>query len=149
MTYLIFKKTVQKTLGPPFNQCLKSGDSFDSDLYRQTIQSTSYSYREDNCYDVCFKNEYHKRCATNASGLHDNTRSCQAQWPLECDSVLFDTHTETLNFDSITWQISPDLWSNQTFNMSNIFNIYILIFGRDQLHRDCADSKNESGGSRC
>ncbi len=50
LTNVILSKTIQNNLGKPF----KSGESFDSDLFRETI-SSGYEYRQVNCFDLCLQ----------------------------------------------------------------------------------------------
>ena len=47
-------RTFSSKLDKPYNKCLKdikSLNTFDSDLYRFIIQNTSYSYRQQDCFD--------------------------------------------------------------------------------------------------
>lgn len=97
-SYLGFglKQTLQNTLGRPYNQCLKAGEHFNSDLYIETIQD-NYTYRQINCYEICFKKHYKQfcisfdnNCYTNFTSTFDYRAMCNEYCPIECDLVSFD-----------------------------------------------------------
>lgn len=137
LTDLVLSKTVQRTLGPPYNKCLKEGQTFDSDLFRETIQS-GYTYRQVNCYDRCLskiyiekcnpmKNKHSNECYNNLTAYFDFKKLCSVYCPIECDSVTFTADTMTLDFNSITWPIIPAKYANETFNVSSIFSLWIYF----------------------
>lgn len=137
LTDLVLSKTVQKTLGLPYNTCVKSGETFDSDLFRETI-SSGYQYRQVNCYDLCLKKHYIKecnlvdndhngQCYTNVTANFDFKRLCENYCPLECDSVTIQTNIQTLNFESITWPVIPERHANTSYNLSNVFSLWIYF----------------------
>ena len=136
LTNVILSKTIQNNLGKPFNECLKSGESFDSDLFRETI-SSGFEYRQVNCFDLCLQKKYVNECLnlanatfnnegfTNVSAAFDFKGLCEVYCPVECDSVGIATNIQTLNFDAITWSVIPAKHANSSFNSSNVFSIWI------------------------
>jgi len=127
-TDLIISKTTQTRLGPPYNQCLKDGNTFDSDLFRETA-AKDYTYRQVNCFDLCFRQYYIKACSStegvytecylNFTQNFDNNKICSEFCPLECDLVKFDVekHEYSLattallkNSSDISSEITHNLW---------------------------------------
>ncbi len=136
LTDLIITKTIQNNLGEPYNKCLKSGETFDSDLFRETIRS-GYEYRQVNCYDLCLQKQYIAKCRdlvnvaynndcyTNLTANFNFKGLCEQYCPLECDSVSIQTSIQTLNFDAITWPVMPAAHANASYNLSSVFSIWI------------------------
>ena len=98
-TKLSIYKTISKALGQPYNNCIKEGESFDSDLFRETINS-GYTYRVVNCYDKCLQKFYNKTCLSseftyrndcynNFTVVFNYTESCKRFCPTECDTITY------------------------------------------------------------
>ena len=115
---------------------LKSGETFDSDLFRETIRS-GYEYRQVNCYDLCLQKQYIAKCRdlvnvaynndcyTNLTANFNFKGLCEQYCPLECDSVSIQTSIQTLDFDAITWPVMPAAHANASYNLSSVFSIWI------------------------
>lgn len=118
---LLIKKFVDESLGEPYNECLEnlsSIDSFDSDLYRHTIQN-DYTYHQANCFDLCAcKNLVSSGFNCTCPGIYDTGHTencylnsiftqqlrrfaysdCSGECPLECNSVYFSHNSNNNNF---------------------------------------------------
>lgn len=108
-------------LPSPYNNCLKdvkSLNAFNSDLYRFIIQNTSYSYRQEDCFNYCFGREVTKNKTNESSTesiVHYETLSdldldsenvdsminkCKLECPLECDSIKYDIGFSSTKFSN-------------------------------------------------
>jgi hypothetical protein len=108
-------------LPSPYNNCLKdvkSLNAFNSDLYRFIIQNTSYSYRQEDCFNYCFGREVTKNKTNESSTesiVHYETLSdldldsenvdslinkCKLECPLECDSIKYDLAFSSTKFSN-------------------------------------------------
>jgi hypothetical protein len=116
-------------LGLPYNNCLKdvkSIDSSESDLFKNMIQSTNYSYSQSDCIDYCLGRQIYKSMnITNKIDrwLNINIQSldisptefiniylkiiqngldCYSECPEECDTIKYETsHTFTISSSKI------------------------------------------------
>ena len=122
-------RTFINKLGLPYNNCLKdvkSIDSFDSDIFKNMIHSTNYSYRQTDCIDYCLGREIYKFLnitnkidhwlniniqSLNVSQAEfiniylkiiQNGFDCYSECPEECDSIKYETsHTFTKSSSKI------------------------------------------------
>jgi hypothetical protein len=60
-TNIILKKVNMKRLGAPYSDCVTSADSFDSDLYRLTLNMTN-QYEQSYCLQLCYQQTIIKKC---------------------------------------------------------------------------------------
>ena len=147
-------------LDNPYNVYLKdvrSLDSFDSDLYRFIIQNTSYSYRQQDCFDYCIGREMLKRL--NHSGIynykeidlylimlndlksHNITsnlfnnltrggliKECLPECPLECNSIKYDLAYSSTKLSEFSL--------NQLNNISSDDLVYLNVYYENLEYTD-------------
>ena len=100
---LRFRKTIEKKLGEPYNQCLKTlekAEDFESVAFQQVLNNSKYKYSRNNCLDQCRLNLYNEK--------HNNTNvtpddiilfiqdKCYGECPENCDRTIYtsDLFTE-------------------------------------------------------
>lgn len=72
-TSTALKKTENKRLGKPYNDCfnnLDSSDSLDSNLYRLAFKNT-YKYRRINCFEICAAADLSRECSCSTPGIFE------------------------------------------------------------------------------
>ncbi len=130
-TDLVFSKVMQKTLGPPFGQCLADGLTVDSEFFKETI-SSGFTYRQVNCFDVCFRRHYLAECTlgesvftecyNNFSNRFDYNQMCLESCPLECDIVSFNVVKQENSLASTSM-----LSSSVNTSQADLFNVWIYF----------------------
>ncbi len=120
-TNIVVEKTIQKSLGNPFSDCVSINDiaSYDSDLVREILK-LGYSYTQKHCFEKCREN-YCLNC--NITGDFDYQKTCSKQCPLECEIVSFTITSMIKNPSSYTGEI--EIFKNQAmehFNLTNMTN---------------------------
>ena len=91
------KKTVDNKLPEPFSDCTEKINSETSDLVKQ-ITEKNITYRQKNCYDLCFNKYLDDFAATYQvnKGMayllvdFDYSGNCSGKCPLECDTTSFE-----------------------------------------------------------
>jgi len=121
ITNIVVQKSVQKSLGNPFSDCVSINDiaSYDSDLVREILK-LGYSYTQKHCFEKCREN-YCLNC--NITGDFDYQKTCSKQCPLECEIVSFTITSMIKNPSSYTGEI--EIFKNQAmehFNLTNMTN---------------------------
>ena len=67
---VVITKLVEEKLGHPYNKCkhLKKKSDYSSDLYKATIDQ-NITYRQINCFDLCYFESIAKTCDCSFTGL--------------------------------------------------------------------------------
>ena len=111
-------KKVHLKLGEPYSRCrddLNMEDSFDSDLYRDTVK-TGYSYRRVNCYNLC----YFKHVSLQDTGIKEfEKRKCDEFCPLECRITKYDVDNDVFYHRGLYKEMFYKNISSK-YNLSNL-----------------------------
>ena len=165
-TSIGLKKTIHNRLGRPYNDCyekLNSVDSYDSDLFRLTLNNT-FDYRRLNCYELCAAVELSIECNCSTPGLYiiskytafcgkgDCTKnffrkfnyqdSCQKKCPLECDTVSFDYYHQESVYKAT--QLDKDLFkkNNPTRILNESTSLALEVFFQELKFDQVEESEN-------
>jgi len=86
-TNIVVEKTIQKSLGNPFSDCVSVNEIgfYDSDFVREILK-LGYSYTQKHCFELCYK-KYCLYCTEESD--FDYQKICSKRCPLECEIVTF------------------------------------------------------------